>query len=187
MYLIVGLGNPGKEYEKTRHNVGFVAVDYLAQKLNSKISKIKFKSIYGESTIAGEKCIIMKPQTFMNLSGESVREAASFYKIPPENIIVIYDDVSIEPGKVRIRPSGSAGGHNGMKNIIYLLGSDNFPRIRFGVGEAQHDLINHVLGHFSEEDARSVTSAIKSVDLIIEEIIRNGVSSAMNRFNNKVL
>ena len=187
MYLIVGLGNPGKEYEKTRHNVGFVAVDYLAEKLNTKISKIKFKSIYGDCSIAGEKCIIMKPQTFMNLSGESVREAASFYKIPPENIIVIYDDVSIEPGKVRIRPSGSAGGHNGMKNIIYLLNSDNFARVRFGVGEAKNDLIDHVLGHFNEEDGKSVTCAIKNIDLIIEEIIKNGVSSAMNRFNNKVL
>ena len=121
MYLIAGLGNPGREYEKTRHNVGFIAIDYLAQQLGINMSKLKFKAVCGEGFIGTEKCILLKPQTFMNLSGQSVREAAEFYKIEPQNIIVLYDDVNLDVGKVRIRPSGSAGGHNGMKNIIYLI------------------------------------------------------------------
>ena len=187
MHLIVGLGNPGREYETTRHNVGFIALDYLAQKLDTKIEKIKFKGIYGEGFIGNEKCILLKPQTFMNLSGESVREACEFFKIPTENIIVIYDDINLDVGKVRIRPSGSAGGHNGMKNIIYLLNSDNFPRIRFGVGAPSHDLADHVLGHFSSEDGKMVTSAIKSVDAILQTIITEGIDEAMSRFNNRVL
>lgn len=187
MYLIVGLGNPGREYEKTRHNVGFIAVDYLAQSLGIKMSKIKFKGIYGEGFIGTEKCVLLKPQTFMNLSGQSVREAADFYKVEPENIIVIYDDVNLDTGKVRIRPSGSAGGHNGMKNIIYMLNSDNFPRIRFGVGAPEHDLADHVLGHFNEQDGISVTNAIKKIEDILSVMLKSGVSEAMSRFNNKVL
>lgn len=187
MHLIVGLGNPGKEYEKTRHNVGFVAIDYLSECLGIKMTKLKFKGVYGEGFIGSEKCILLKPQTFMNLSGESVRDVAQFYKIAPEDIIVIYDDVTLEPGKVRIRPSGSAGGHNGMKSIIYLLNSDNFPRIRFGVGAPEHDLSNHVLGHFSEEDGKSVTSAIKKLDDILKTILAKGIDEAMSRYNNKVL
>ena len=187
MYLIVGLGNPGREYEKTRHNVGFVAIDYLASQLGVNISRIKFKGILGEGYIGSEKCILLKPQTYMNLSGESVRECAEFYKIPPENIIVIYDDINLEPGKVRIRPSGSAGGHNGMKSIIYLLNSDEFPRIRFGVGAPQHDLSNHVLGHFSEEDGVSVTSAVKKIEDIISVIIKQNINEAMSKFNNRML
>ncbi len=187
MHLIVGLGNPGREYEKTRHNVGFVAIEYLATKLGVNISKIKFKGVFGEGYIGNEKCILLKPQTYMNLSGESVRECAEFYKIPTENIIVIYDDINLEPGKVRIRPSGSAGGHNGMKSIIYLLNSDEFPRVRFGVGAPAHDLSNHVLGHFSEEDGVSVTSAIKKIDDIISVIIKQGINDAMSKFNNRML
>ena len=187
MYLIVGLGNPGREYENTRHNVGFVAIDYLAQQIGTKLSKIKFKGVYGEGFIGNEKCILLKPQTFMNLSGQSVREAAEFYKIEPQNIIVLYDDVTLEVGKVRIRPSGSAGGHNGMKNIIYLLNTDEFPRIRFGVGAPEHDLVDHVLGKFSEEDGKSVTKAIKNTEDILNVIFKMGVSEAMSRFNNRVL
>lgn len=187
MRLIVGLGNPGREYEKTRHNVGFVAIDYLAEQVGIKMSKIKFKGICGEGFIGSEKCILLKPQTFMNLSGESVRDAAEFYKIPPEDIIVIYDDVNLETGKVRIRPNGSAGGHNGMKSIIYLLNSDNFPRIRFGVGAPQHDLADHVLGHFNEQDGINVTNAIKRIEDIISVMISKDISEAMSRFNNKVL
>ena len=187
MYLIVGLGNPGREYEKTRHNVGFVAIDYLASQIGANISKIKFKGIFGEGYIGSEKCILLKPQTYMNLSGESVRDCAEFYKIPPENIIVIYDDINLEPGKVRIRPSGSAGGHNGMKNIIYLLNSDEFPRVRFGVGAPSHDLSNHVLGHFSEEDGVSVTNAIKKIEDIISTIIKRDINEAMSKFNNRML
>lgn len=187
MYLIVGLGNPGREYENTRHNVGFVAIDYLAEKLGIKLGKIKFKGIYGEGFIGNEKCILLKPQTFMNLSGQSVREAAEFYKIEPQNIIVMYDDVNLEVGKVRIRPSGSAGGHNGMKNIIYLLNTDEFPRIRFGVGAPEHDLVDHVLGKFSDEDGKNVTNAIKNTEDILNVIFKMGVSEAMSRFNNRVL
>lgn len=187
MRLIVGLGNPGREYEKTRHNVGFVAIDYLAKQLGIKMSKIKFKALCGEGYIGNEKCVLLKPQTFMNLSGESVRDAAEFYKIAPEDIIVIYDDINLEPGKVRIRPSGSAGGHNGMKNIIYLLNSDNFPRIRFGVGAPQYALTDHVLGHFNDEDGISVTNAIKKIEEILSVIIKMDINEAMSRFNNKVL
>ncbi len=187
MYLIAGLGNPGKEYEKTRHNVGFTAAAYLAQCCGIKLSKLKFKAIYGVGDIAGEKCIIMQPQTYMNLSGESVRDAAAFYKIPPENIIIMYDDINLAPGKVRIRPSGSAGGHNGMKSIIYLLNSDNFVRIRFGVGMPEHNLADYVLGNFNEKDGISVTNAVKKTEEMVTEIIRNGVGDAMSKFNNKVL
>jgi len=187
MHLIVGLGNPGREYEKTRHNVGFVAIDYLAEQLGIKMSKLKFKGVYGEGFIGTEKCVLLKPQTFMNLSGQSVREAAEFYKIEPENIIVLYDDVNLAPGKVRIRPDGSAGGHNGMKNIIYLLNTDKFPRVRFGVGAPQHDLADHVLGHFGDEDGVAVTRAIKNIEDILNVILKMGVSEAMSRFNNKVL
>lgn len=187
MHLIVGLGNPGREYEKTRHNVGFTAIDYLASELGINMSKLKFKGICGEGFMGTEKCIFLKPQTFMNLSGQSVREAADFYKIEPENIIVVYDDVTLDVGKVRIRPRGSAGGHNGMKNIIYLLNSDEFPRVRFGVGAPLHDLSDHVLGHFNEEDGVAVTRAIKKIEDILSVIIKLGVSEAMSRFNNKVL
>ena len=187
MHLIVGLGNPGREYEKTRHNVGFIAIDYLAERLGIKMSKLKFKGICGEGFIGSEKCILLKPQTFMNLSGQSVREAADFYKIEPRNIIVIYDDITLDVGKVRIRPSGSAGGHNGMKNIIYLLNSDKFPRVRFGVGAPLHDLSDHVLGHFGDEEGVEVTRAIKNIDDILSVILKSGISEAMSRFNNKVL
>lgn len=185
MYLFVGLGNPGKEYAQTRHNVGFVAADYLAQCYNIQIDRLKFKGIYGEGRIAGEKCIILKPQTFMNLSGESVRDCAGFYKIPAENIIVMYDDVALNVGALRIRPGGSAGGHNGMKNIIYHLNNDQFPRVRFGVGAAEHDMVNHVLGKFSHEDGVAVTQAIKNIEEIAPTIIRDGVQAAMNKFNKK--
>ncbi|MGM9552444.1 MAG: aminoacyl-tRNA hydrolase, partial [Clostridia bacterium] len=181
--LIVGLGNPGKEYEKTRHNVGFTAIDYLAYNQNISISKIKFKGIYGDGFIGGEKCILLKPQTYMNLSGESVREAAEYFKIDVNSIIVVYDDVDIEPGRIRIRPKGSAGGHNGIKSIIYQLQSDEFPRVRFGVGKAEHDMVNHVLGKFSEEDGVKVSDAIRKLPDIINTIIKGSVSDAMNKFN----
>ena len=185
MYLIVDLGNPGKEYAQTRHNVGFEALDYLAQCYNIPVDRLKFKGAFGEGRIAGEKCILLKPHTYMNLSGESVRDCAEFYKIPPENIIIMYDDVALNVGALRIRPGGSAGGHNGMKSIIYQLNNDQFPRVRFGVGSPEHDMVNHVLGKFSHEDGVAVTTAIKQVEQIIPEIIRNGVQSAMNKFNKK--
>lgn len=187
MYLIAGLGNPGREYEKTRHNVGFTAIDYLAYSENIKISKIKFKGIYGEGMIAGEKCVLLKPQTYMNNSGESVREAAEYFKIPANKIIVLYDDVDLEPGRVRIRPKGSAGGHNGMKSIIYHLVTDEFTRVRFGVGHAEYSMVNHVLGRFSEEDGVKVSDAIRLAPKIVECVIEKGTEEAMNKFNaNKV-
>ncbi len=185
MYLIVGLGNPGAEYSKTRHNVGFVALDYLAQCYNIQLNRLKFKGVTGEGNIGGEKCILLKPQTYMNLSGESVRDCAQFYKIEPDHIIVMYDDVALSVGALRIRPGGSAGGHNGMKSIIYQLNNDQFPRVRFGVGAPEHDMVDHVLGRFSEEDGKAVTAAIKKVEDIIPDIIRNGVQDAMNKFNKK--
>lgn len=185
MYLIAGLGNPGKEYDKTRHNVGFTAIDYLAYRYNINVSKIKFKGIYGDGYIGGEKCILLKPQTYMNLSGESIREASEYFKIEPNKIIVVYDDVDIEPGKVRIRPKGSAGGHNGMKSIIYQLQNDEFPRVRFGVGKAEHGMVNHVLGRFSEEDGVKVSDAIRNLPDIIELIVSKGVNDAMNKYNGK--
>ena len=185
MYLIAGLGNPGREYEKTRHNVGFTAIDYLAYDANINVSKIKFKGIYGDGLIAGEKCILLKPQTYMNLSGESIREACEYFKIDPSKIIILYDDVDIEPGKIRIRPKGSAGGHNGMKSIIYQLQNDEFIRVRFGVGKAEHDMVNHVLGKFSEEDGVKVSDAIRNLPEIVSLIITKGVADAMNKFNGK--
>lgn len=184
-YLIVGLGNPGKEYERTRHNVGFVAIDYLALTLGVKITKLKFRGAYGETFINGKKCILLKPHTYMNSSGESVREAAEFFKIVPKNIIVMYDDIVIPAGTLRIRPSGSAGGHNGMKSIIYQLNSDQFPRIRFGVGAPNEDMVKYVLGTFSHEDGVKVTSAVKNTDSIISMIIDGKIADAMSRYNNK--
>ena len=184
-YLIVGLGNPGKEYERTRHNVGFVAIDYLAHTLGVKITKLKFRGAYGEAFINGKKCILLKPHTYMNSSGESVREAAEFFKIEPKNIIVMYDDIVIPVGTLRIRPSGSAGGHNGMKSIIYQLNSDQFPRIRFGVGAPNEDMVKYVLGTFSYEDGVKVTSAVKNADSIISMIIDGKIADAMSRYNNK--
>lgn len=154
MYIIAGLGNPTREYEKTRHNVGFDTIDVLADKLNTSVDEKKFKGLYGRGIIAGEKVILLKPQTFMNLSGESVREAADFYKVDPEHIIVIYDDISLDVGQLRIRKKGSAGGHNGIKNIIAHLGTQEFPRIKVGVGDKppRMDLADYVLSRFSKED-----------------------------------
>ena len=137
--MIVGLGNPGKQYENTRHNAGFLAVDTIAQKHHTDIKRIKFKGLVGECSLGGKKALLLKPSTFMNLSGQSVREAMQFYKLPPEKVLVIFDDINLEPGKLRIRRrKGSDGGHNGMKNIIYLAGSDQFPRIKLGVGKKPH-------------------------------------------------
>ncbi len=186
MYLIAGLGNPGREYAQTRHNVGFVAADYLAQCYNITINRLKFKGAYGEGEIAGEKCIILKPHTFMNLSGESVRDCAEFYKLPTENIIVMYDDTALAAGALRIRPGGSAGGHNGMKSIIYQLNSDRFPRVRFGIGAPEYDMADYVLGKFSYDEGVAVTAAIKEIENIIPMIIKDGVQAAMNKFNKKI-
>jgi PTH1 family peptidyl-tRNA hydrolase len=184
MYLVVGLGNPGREYDGTRHNVGFEAIDYLSDKLNFEVSKIKFKGKIGEKNISGEKVIFLKPSTYMNLSGESVREAAAFYKIPFENVIVIYDDVAIEVGKIRIREKGSDGGHNGMKSIINQFGNDTFPRVRIGIGAAKGDMVSHVLGGFRVEEKKAIIEAIMAAGDAAIEIIVNGTQSSMNKYNS---
>lgn len=184
MYLVVGLGNPGREYEKTRHNVGFDVIDYMAEKYNFDVNKIKFKGLLGEFNIDGEKLLFLKPSTFMNLSGESVREAAAFYKIPVENIIIVYDDIAIEAGRLRIRPSGSDGGHNGMKSIIYQLNSDKFPRVRVGVGGPRGSLVSHVLGKFTDEERKLVDEVIAASSEAVIEIIKNGPQSSMNKYNS---
>lgn len=183
MYLIVGLGNPGREYDGTRHNVGFEAIEYLGEKYQFELGKIKFKGRMCEKNIAGEKVIFLKPSTFMNLSGESVKEAVSFYKIPLDHVIVIYDDVALPAGKIRIREKGSAGGHNGMKNIISHFGSDEFPRIRIGVGAPRGDMISHVLGGFLKEEREPMMKAIMTAGDAAVEMIEKGIQSAMNKYN----
>ena len=184
-YIIAGLGNPGKDYETTRHNTGFLFLDVLSEKLGFEIKKLKFKSLYADTMIAGKRCIVMKPQTFMNLSGESVRDAAQFYKIPPEHIIVIFDDINIPVGNMRIRRKGSAGGHNGIKNIIYHLGSEDFPRIKIGVGKNAEDvdLKEYVLDGFSKAEAEKVRSVMDDACDAVELIIRDNIEEAMNRYS----
>ena len=152
MILIVGLGNPGKQYEQTRHNIGFDVIDYMANKYNIDVNREKFKGICGEGFIENKKVILLKPLTYMNLSGESIRELANFYKLEDDEIIVVYDDISLDIGRLRIREKGSAGGHNGIKSIIQNLGGDKFPRVKVGVGQPKDNLVNHVLGKFSKED-----------------------------------
>ncbi len=188
MYLIVGLGNPGKQYDMTRHNIGFHTIDYIADKYGARMTKLKFKAVYGECTIGGERVYLVKPQTYMNLSGDSVAEMAKFYKIPPENIIVINDDISLDTGRIRVRKKGSAGGHNGLKSIIYRLNSDAFPRVKMGVGAPKHedyDLADFVLGHFTKDEIPVMEDAIKKAERSVSEIIKNGADSAMNKYNAK--
>ncbi len=183
MYLVVGLGNPGDEYRHTRHNVGFDVINLMAEKYNTSINRIKFKGVCGEIIISGEKVILLKPSTYMNLSGESVREAASFYKIPNENIIIMYDDISLDAGKLRIRSKGSAGGHNGIKSIIENMSSDIFLRIKIGVGQPEKALIPHVLGRFSKEDRVLVEKTFEASIKAVQTIIAKGYTEAMNQFN----
>ena len=187
MYLIAGLGNPGTKYEMTRHNIGFHTIDYIADELGVKVKKLKYKGLYGECEIGGEKVLLLKPQTFMNLSGESIVEFVKFFKIPVENVIIISDDISLDTGRIRVRPKGSAGGHNGLKSIIYMLSSDAFPRIRIGVGAPGHsdyDLADYVLGKFSKDEIPVLEDAIIKAYKAAQEIIKRGVGSAMNKFNS---
>ena len=188
MYLVAGLGNPGKQYDMTRHNIGFHTIDYIADELGVKIKKLKYKAIYGECDINGEKVLLVKPQTYMNLSGECISEFVKFFKIPTENVIIISDDIALETGRIRIRKKGSAGGHNGLKNIIYMLNSENFNRIRIGVGAPTHpdyDLKDFVLGRFTKEEIPVLEeSIIKSYKAVVE-IIKRGADSAMNKFNGQ--
>ena len=183
MFLIVGLGNPGKEYEGTRHNIGFEAVDYIADKYNIELNRIKFKGIFGEGMINGKKVILLKPTTYMNLSGESIREVVNFYKISNEEIIVIYDDISLEVGRLRIREKGSHGGHNGIKSIIANLSSDVFPRVKIGVGGPKGDLVSHVLGKFSYSEIEILRESIMATSEAVTTILSKDTKEAMNKFN----
>ena len=185
MYLIAGLGNPTREYEKTRHNVGFDTIDVLADRINTDVAERKFKGLYGKGMLGGEKVILLKPQTFMNLSGESVRAAADFYKIPPDHIIVIYDDISLGVGHVGIRTKGSAGAHNGIKNIIARLGTQEFPRIKIGVGgkPPRMDLADYVLSRFPAEERKIMETAFRDAAEAAGVLIAEGPDAAMNRFN----
>lgn len=188
MYIIVGLGNPTRQYEHTRHNVGFDTIDYLIDQYRIPYSGIKHKAMYGKGMIAGHKVIVAKPVTYMNLSGEAVRELVNYYKIDPEDeLLVIYDDISLEPGQLRIRKKGSAGGHNGIKNIISQLGTSEFKRIKIGVGEKPKgwDLAEYVLGHFSDGDRKLVDDAIKRGAKAVEMILEDDIDAAMNEYNRK--
>jgi PTH1 family peptidyl-tRNA hydrolase len=186
MYVIAGLGNPGKKYENTRHNMGFITIDQLAAKHDIKVDKLKFKALTGEGRIAGQKVLLVKPQTYMNLSGESIREVMHFYKLDPENLIVIYDDIDIDAGTLRLRRFGSAGTHNGMKSIVYQLQSDRFPRIRIGIGnQGKRDLVDFVIGGFSKEEVPVLEEAVTSAVSAVECILEDGIDMAMNRYNTK--
>ena len=185
-WLLVCLGNPGAQYENTRHNVGFQVADAVAERHNVPIQRLKFRALTNTITVGEKKVLLMKPVTYMNLSGEAVHEAASFYKVPPERILVVSDEVALAPGKIRVRRSGSAGGHNGLKNIIAHLGTDQFPRIRVGVGQKPHpdyDMAGWVLGKFQGEDKKAVEEAVKRAADAAECLIQEGVDKAMNRYN----
>lgn len=184
MYVIVGLGNPGKRYDKTRHNVGFDVIDILGKTHGIKINKIKYKAIVGEGIIGDEKVLLVKPQTFMNLSGESVFRICEYHKLPMDRLIVIYDDVDTELGKIRVRKKGSAGTHNGMRNIIYMLGKDEFPRVRIGIGKPERiPLSDYVLQKFNAEESIYINDSIKKSSEAVEWIIKEGTDRAMNLFN----
>ena len=184
-WLIVGLGNPGQKYEHTRHNMGFLTVDLLAEKAGVKLNKVKFKSAFNILSFAGRKCLVMKPQTYMNLSGEAVREAAQFYKVPADYVLVIYDDVSLPVGKLRVRPTGSAGGHNGIKNIIAHLGTQDFHRVKIGTGAPGEggDMIGWVIGVPSQAERKVLVESFEKAIQAAECIIAHGCRKAMNDFN----
>lgn len=185
-YIIVGLGNPDRKYENTRHNTGWLALDRIAEKYSCKINKIKYKSFIGECTVNGARVMLMKPTTYMNNSGQAVVEAMNFYKIPPENVIVIFDDVSLDVGKMRIRQKGSDGGQKGMRSIIYLSGSDNFPRIKIGIGAKPNpgwDLADWVLSKFTDEEFKTLSGMFDNAARAVELIIGGKTDRAMNMFN----
>lgn len=186
MYIVVGLGNPGKQYEKTRHNIGFNVIDNLAVDNNISVTKIKHKALIGEGRIGNEKVLLVKPQTYMNLSGETLIDIYNFYKIDIENIIVIYDDIDLDVSKIRIRKKGSGGTHNGMRSIIKCLGSNEFKRVRVGVSKpkAGQDLADFVLSNFRKEESENVKIGIDKAKNSVEEIIKVSIDSAMNKYNN---
>ena len=185
-WLVVGLGNPGAKYEHTRHNMGFLTVDLLAEQAGVKLNKVKFKSAYNIIPFAGAKCLVMKPQTYMNLSGEAVGPAAKFYKVPPERIIVFSDEMALTPGSLRIRTGGSAGGHNGLKSIIQHLGTDQFPRLRVGVGEKPHpdyEMADWVLGKFPAEDAKALSGRYPDLEAAAKLIMDGKLGLAQSKYN----
>ncbi len=184
--MVVGLGNPGLQYEGTRHNIGFAAMDALCEKFECECKKMKFNAYMGDAVIGNKRVLLLKPLTYMNNSGSAVGEAARFYKIPTENILVMFDDISLDPGVIRIRRKGSAGGHNGIKDIIEVLGSDNFPRIKLGVGAKPHpdyDLKDWVLGKFKPEDKEKVELSLENAVKAVNEILSRGIDSAMNKYS----
>ena len=185
MYLIVGLGNPEKDYENTRHNMGFKVINQIAKQYEIEVTRHKFKGLYGSSIIEGKKVILLKPQTFMNLSGESIKEILPYYKIEIEKLIVIYDDIDLTPGTIKIRKAGGPGTHNGMKSVVHELNTQNFKRIRVGIGapENKEDLIEYVIGAIPEEEKEPLEKGIILAKEAVIEIIKNGIDKAMNQFN----
>ncbi len=185
-YIIVGLGNPERKYENTRHNSGFIMLDYIADKLGVRVNRVKFKSTVGEGRMGGHRILLMKPSTYMNNSGQAVVEAMNFYKIPAENVIVLLDDINLDVGKMRIRSKGSDGGQNGMKNIIYLSGSDKFPRIKIGIGKKpnpEYDLAAWVLSKFTKDEIKTLETIAENTYDAVELIMDGNISEAMNRYN----
>lgn len=185
MYLVVGLGNPEGEYSNSRHNMGFDTINKIAEKLDVKISREKYKGLYGETTINNEKVILLKPQTYMNLSGEAVIEFMNFYKLSEEDLIVVYDDIDIEPGKIRIKRNGSASTHNGMKSIVHYLNTQNFERVRVGIGKPEFngDLISYVIGDIPTEEKELLSEGVSKAEEAIETILKDGIETAMNLYN----
>ena len=185
-FLIVGLGNPGRQYEQSHHNAGFLALDYLAEQLNCPVTRAKFQALTGQAQLAGHRVLLMKPQTYMNLSGNAVGAAARFYHLESAQVLVLYDDIALAPGRLRIRPSGSAGGHNGIKSIIAALGSQEFPRIRIGVGErrgGEADLADFVLSEFSTADRKEIFARLDDICAAASLIVEGKIGEAMNRYN----
>ena len=185
-FIIAGLGNIGKKYERTRHNAGFLAIDYIAEKLGARIDRVKFNSTVGEADIEGVRVLLMKPSTLMNNSGVAIGEAASFYKIPAERVLILHDEISFDPGVIRIRRKGSAGGHNGLKSIIAHLGSEEFPRVKIGVGKKpspEYDLVDFVLGRFPEAAIKAISDRYEDIMSAAELIVKGDIDTAMNRFS----
>lgn len=185
MYLIIGLGNPEPEYARTRHNMGFDTVNIIANKYNIEMNRTKFNAIYGSGNIGDKKVVLVKPQTYMNLSGQAVREFVNFYKVETDNLIIIYDDMDIEKGTMKIRKKGGPGSHNGMKSIVQELSSTEFPRVRIGIGTPEHknDAINYVIGHVPEEEYELLQKGVEKAAIAVEEIVKNGMDTAMNKYN----
>ena len=186
-HIVIGLGNIGKQYEKTRHNIGFLAIDYIAERWGTKIDRLKFNATVGEASVGEKRVLLMKPTTFMNNSGIAAKEAADFYKIPPERVIILHDEISFDPGIIRIRRKGSAGGHNGLKSLIAHLGSDEFPRIKIGVGKKpnpEYDLVDFVLGKFPESDLALIENRFSDIESAVKDIIDGNIDSAMNKYSN---